>query len=690
VERNPATVIAMDIAGDRSQMARDDTGVINRLKSVRTGIIDPAISRYEGLTRKLTDESTVSEFPDTLGAVQCALEIQRELRSRNTLLGEKYELLFRIGLHFSEIRGDGVAVASQLQGLAEPGGVVLTKQVYDLVVGKISAKFVSFKELTIKNVRQPFETYRVDFSVAGDVAKGVRFRDYELDFARFEIKKSGERIAIEPQAFDLIVFLARNNDRTVTKEEILSEIWDDRIVSDAALSSQIKAARKALGDDGSSQHTIRTIHGRGFRFVAAIEKTRDGPVPVKIQDIAELASSNHGKMPSIAVLPLENLVGENLEDYLADGITEDITTALAKNRWLAVVARNSAFAFRNSSKGMETIGYELGADYIVSGSVRKAGSRVRVSLELVDTESGKSVWSERFDRDMVDIFDLQDEIAEMVTARVEPELGLTEQRKAERRPRKNRGAWDLYQLGVSEFYKFTPEANEKCQERLRQCIDLDPELGCAHSRLAYAIVLSMVYFDAPPEAEKLNEALISATRAIELDGQDANSYFTIGRVHLARREYDLAIDALEQAVKLNPYQAITYCGLGDSLAYEGRLDEAIQQFEIAMRLSPHDPFRWAFYSYRSLAHLFRHEFEDAVLWARKSVQVPNAQYWPNAHLVAALGHLGDADQGVRALDDLKRVKPEFSLAFARKHLFYLKREDQLEIYITGLEKAGLN
>ena len=393
--------------------------------------------------------------------------------------------------------------------------------------------------------------------------------------------------------------------------------------------------------------------------------------------------------PSVAVLPFSNLSGDPSEDYFADGITEDITTVLAKNRWLLVVARNSAFAFRNSADGIKVIGQKLEVNYIVTGSVRKAGNRVRISVQVVDAETEFSVWVERFDRDMVDIFELQDEIAETVSARIEAELGLNEQRKAVRRPRKNRGAWDLYQLGVSEFYKFTPDANMKCQELLHQALDKDRDFASAHSRLAYAIILGMVYFDAPHDQERMDEALETAKRAIELDDQDANSFFTIGRVYLARREYDLAIDALEHALELNPSLAVTYCGLGDSLAYEGRLDEAIENFEVAIRLSPHDPFRWAFYSYRSLAHLFRGEYEEAASWARKSVQIPNAQYWARAHLVAALGQLGDEEQASDAVAELKKVKPEFSIAFAREHLFYLKREDQIAIYTEGLAKAGL-
>jgi TolB-like protein/lipoprotein NlpI len=392
----------------------------------------------------------------------------------------------------------------------------------------------------------------------------------------------------------------------------------------------------------------------------------------------------------VAVLPFTNSNRDSDEDYFADGIAEDITSALSRNRWLNIVARNSAFAFRASKDSIRVIGEKLNANYIVTGNVRKAGTRFRITVQVVNADSEQSVWSERFDRDMIDIFELQDEISDMVSSRIEAELGLIEQRKAERKPRKNLGAWDLYQLGVAEFYRFTRESNLKCQELLHQAIERDPEFASAYSRLAYAIVLSMVYFDAAPDQARMDQALKAARRAIELDDQDATGYFAIGRVHLARRENDLAIDALQSALELNPCLAVTYCGLGDSFAYEGRLDEAIKQFEIAIRLSPHDPFRWAFYSYRSLAHLFRGEIADAVSWARKATQIPNAQYWPWAHLVAALGHLGDEKQSQSAVRDLLKIKPEFSLEFARKHLFYLKRVDQLEIYIDGLRKAGVS
>ncbi len=695
MERKLTAIVAMDVVGYSRLMEHDEVGTLDRLRDIRTGIIDPAIGRHSGRTVKLMGDGTLVEFSSVVDALQCCVDIQEQLAARNDTAGQRHKVQLRIGLHLGDIivegddiYGDGVNVAARLESIAQPGTIVLSKQVYDHIGGKVAVQFVPLGEQNVKNISRPIEAYRVDFATEGAEANVIRFGTFELDTALYELREGMNRVGVEPQAFDLLVYLARNSERTVTKEEIFTELWGNRIVSDAALSSQIKAARKAVGDDGSAQHTIRTAHGRGFRFVAPIQTATPAAAPaLGLEASAPMAMASK---PSVAVLPFENLNRDPEEDYFSDGITEDITTAMSKNRWLTVVARNPAFAFRNSTDGIRVIGEKLGAEYVVTGSVRKAGTRARISVQVVDAETEHSVWSERFDRDVVDIFDLQDEITELVAARIESELGLTEQRKAERRPRKNLGAWDLYQLGVTQFYKFTREANLKSQNLLRQSLELDPDFASAHSRLAYAIVLSMVYFDAAPDDARMDEALTAAKRAIELDDMDANSFFTIGRVYLARCEYDLAIDALQHAVELNPSLAVSYCGLGDSLAYEGRLDEAIEQFEIAIRLSPHDPFRWAFYSYRSLAHLFRGEFPDAVFWARKAVQIPNAQYWARAHLVAALGHLGDDSQVAGAVNDLMRDKPEFSLDFAREHLFYLKQSDQIETYIVGLKKAGVS
>ena len=697
-------IVAADAVGYSRLMSIDDKSTVAALDEARK-VFRQWIGANDGRVVDMAGDSVLAVFDTASGAVTAALAAQEQLERGQIGVAEDRRMRFRIGIHLGDVieksdgtvYGDGVNIASRLEGLAKPGGVAVSDMVHSAVRDRMRLRFEDAGEHSVKNIGRPVRSFVVEQEPSNEQAAVVtpqagsaliRFADFELDTARFELRKAGKHVALEPQAFDLLVLLARNHHRTVTKEEIFTAIWSGRIVSDAALSSQIKAVRRALGDDGASQHIISTVHGRGFRFLAAVQ---DSPATEASADAPEGSGTPRAiaRRPSVAVLPLSNLNRDPGEDYFADGITEDITTALSRHRWLMVVARNPAFAFRYSTDSISTIGKKLNADYLVTGSIRKAGTRFRITVQVVDSNSERSVWSERFDRNVTDIFEFQDDLSERVAARIEAELGLSEQRKAERRPRKNLGAWDYYQLGMAEFYKFTAESNSKCQDLMRRSIEIDPEFAGAHSRLAYAIVLSMVYFDATTDETLMNDALAAARRAIELDDQDANSYFTIGRVHLARCEYDLAIEALNNSVKLNPCSAVSYCGLGDSLAYEGRLDEAIQQFELAIELSPHDPFRWAFYSYRSLAHLFRGEFEAAASWARKAVQTPNAQYWARAHLVAALGHLGDSRQAASAIQDLLRTKPGFSVDFARERLFYIKRSEQLETYLDGLRKAGM-
>jgi TolB-like protein len=596
----------------------------------------------------------------------------------------------RIGIHASA--GDGAkaaAVASEIGRRMQPGGVVLSDAARACLPSEAEVPTAPIGLVSVDGFAAPVEAFRLEShsktGVVGWEPRVLCFDIYEIDTARFELRRNGVRVPLEPRAFDLLLLLARNRQRTVTRDEIFGALWPDRIVSDAALSSQVKAVRQAIGDDGVAQHTIATVHGRGFRFVRPLE-----PRPSASGSVAvSAAAAPHRAIgrPVVAVLPLAAIGPEAA--LIADGITEDVITALAKHRWLGVVARSPCFAFRGASEPIGAIAEKLGAGYVVTGSVRREGSRVRTNVEIVDARTSHALWSERFDRELESIFDLQDDISAAVASRIAIELGIVEQHKAARRPLTGRGAWDLYHLGVAEFYRFTPASNRRAQEHLREAIRLAPDFAEPHARLAYAIVLEMVYFERPVDQDAMDEALALALRCLALDDQDAHGYFTLGRVRLARREYGLAIDALEQALALNPCLALSYCGLGDSLAYEGRLDEAIAQFETAIELSPHDPFRWAFFSYRSLAHLFRREFAEAAHWAGHAVQVPNAHYWAHAHLVSALGHHGDAAQTEAARVALLRFRPGFSRAFAGERLFFIKQQRQIRIYLDGLARAGI-
>ena len=527
-----------------------------------------------------------------------------------------------------------------------------------------------------------------------------RFASCELDTERRELRLDGEIRPIEPKVFSLLAFLIENRHRVVSKDDMIEVVWNGRIVSDAALSSAISAARSAVGDDGKAQALIRTVARRGFRFVAEIEsggapdhgaEGGDG-LPTRslgARDVVEGRPVPLLHKPTLAVLPFENMSDAQDQEYLANGITEDIITALSRNRWLLVLSRNATVSFRDHGQSPEQIAKELHADYLVDGSVRRAHDRIRITVQLIDGSSGGNVWAEKYDRSINDVFELQDEITETVAARLEPELAAAERHRARHKPPQNLDAWDHYLLGLAQFYTFEKAGNEKAQALFRKAIELDPEFAQAYARLAYSLVLGMVYFDTEPSGSILDEALDTARKALGLDDQDAVAYYTLGRVHLARGEYQQAIRELETSLQLNPCLAVTYCGLGDALTYSGRLDDAIAQFENAIKLSPHDPYRWGFYSYRALAHLFSGDYEAAVEWAERAVQTPNAQYWSHAHLAAALGYLDRPEETESAVDELLKRKPDFSCTFAANHLFYIKDERQIDTYVSGLRRAGV-
>jgi TolB-like protein len=533
----------------------------------------------------------------------------------------------------------------------------------------------------------------------------LAFGEFVLDSEGRELRRGGEPIEIEPQVFDLLLYLVQNRDRVVTKDDLINAIWAGRVISESTLTSRVNAARRALGDSGEEQAFIKTYVRRGFRFVASVQTasaidsgeipgvpaaTTEGDLVTEKHGEARASGATHwGGRPSIAVLPFKNLSGDPEQEYFSDGITEDIIGALSKYRSLVVMARNPTFAFKGAGD-VRQAGLTLGADYLVEGSVRKLGQRVRVAAQLIETDGGRQLWAERYDRDLEDLFALQDEITTTIAARVEPEISAADRLRAERKAVPALHAWDFFRLGTKHFYKSTVADNLEAQRLFRRAIELDPNLAEAYGYLCYAIVLSMIYFDAEPNNERLREAVAIGRKAIELDDKDGLLRFMYGRALLACQSYGDALAELEEAVELNPSLAVTYCGLADSLAYEGRISEAIPYFQKAIDLSPHDPMRWAFYSYGALAHIFAREFELANEWAQRATRVPNAHYWAFAHRVSALGQLDKPHERAVAVGDLLQRKPDFSCSFARKRLFYLKDRDQLDLYVEGLRRAGIS
>ncbi len=411
------------------------------------------------------------------------------------------------------------------------------------------------------------------------------------------------------------------------------------------------------------------------------------PAPVSASPF--FAQSSALSMPTLTVFPFGTLGNNDDGDFTGEAVTEDLTTALARYRWLSVIALSARLSPADNPREMQKRATDEGAEYGVEGTLRKSGDRLRLTVQLIDLRSRKYLWVQRYDRRVEDLLAVQDELTEIIAATLEAELTSIEGQRARHIENRHMSAWDCYHLGLATQYEFGKQSNAEAQDLFRRAIDLDPNFGAAYARLSYAMVIGTIYFEADETSGLLDEALALAKKATRFDDRDAIAHFALGRAHLARGEYEASLSALETATRLNPTMAQAHCGLGDSLAYAGRLEESVARFEEAIRLSPNDPYRWAFLMYGAVAHLFRKDHEKAADWGAQAARVPNSHYWANAVLTAALGHLGRTAEAQEACRDLLRLNPAFTCSFARDRLFYLEIDEQREHYIEGLKKAGV-
>jgi len=306
------------------------------------------------------------------------------------------------------------------------------------------------------------------------------FTNHVLDIDRRELSCAGRRVALEPQVFDVLLYLVQNSDRVVSKDELFDKVWDGRIVSESTLTSRINAVRKAVNDNGRDQQLVRTVARKGFRFVGEVQaqtaEVKPTPAP---SPTAHEADHPRLVLPvldrtAIAVLPFVNMSGEAEQEYFSDGISEDIITALSKLRWFYVIARNSSFVYKDKPVHLKQIGEEIGVAYVVEGSVRKDGDRVRITAQLNDVVTGSHIWAERYDRSLADVFAVQDEITQSIVAAIEPQLYAAENFRAQRKPPDSMDAWDLVMRGLSHYWRVTRQDNVVAQALLEKAIKIDP------------------------------------------------------------------------------------------------------------------------------------------------------------------------------------------------------------------------
>jgi adenylate cyclase len=553
MERRLAAIVVADIVGYSHLMGDDEAGTLTAVGALRSAIIDPAIEARGGRLVKAMGDGFLLEFASAVDAVECAVEVQDRVAemSGETKAAQSIEL--RIGVNVGDIMvedgdvfGDGVNVAARLEGLADPGGVLVSQAAYDQVRDRVQYAFDDLGSL--KNITRPVRVFRL-----------------------------------------------------------------------------------VMG---------RRSRRRGARL-----------------------QGDFGDLQAVAVLPFDNLSRDPAEDYFVDGLTEDIITALAYWRWFPVVARNSTFAYKGRPKNVTEIGRELGAAYLVEGSARRSGEQVRITVQLIEAATGHHLFAERYDREIADVFIVQEEIAERIVASIEPEIHRAEARRASRKHPSDLSAWDHALKALSLQERMTPACHAEARNHLKLALEIDPTSARAWSLLSlchyHEGILGWVY-----RADALNASLEAAEQAVLCDDREwlAQGLWGMGRLW-TKRDFASALDGVERAVALNPSAPLARHFLACVLEFTGHPAEALPHLEAILRLDPHYRFRSLAIADQSLCHLLLDDLDEAIATAEKALRIQPGNVRARQRLVAALSLRGFSDKAQAAATELSRLQPTLDIAY---------------------------
>jgi TolB-like protein/Tfp pilus assembly protein PilF len=496
------------------------------------------------------------------------------------------------------------------------------------------------------------------------------FDNYSLDPEKFELRENGDLIHIEPQVFALLKLLIEHRDRLVSKDEIIAEVWNNRIVSDASIANRIKFVRSAIGDDGSRQIAIRTIHGKGFRFIAkanVVDERQNTSAGVSgngkpCDADFPLEERRQSTKPSIAVLPFQFLGPADSDKILADAIPHDLIQALSRLRWLFVIARGSAFRFRSAIDDPEMVGKALGVRYLLAGSVEKHGNKLFITTELSDTHTGGVIWGDRFSAAPDDVHQIRQEIITKVLASLEVYIPLNEAQIARLSLSENLDSWSKYHLGLQHMYRFTRNDNERASEYFTQATELDPSFARAHAGLSFTSFQNAFLWYGGKQNSALQDAFRFAERSIELDPLDPFSNLNIGRALMLQGDLDGSVHWLDNAITLSPSYSQGYYSHAFSNLLAGKTVTSLSHFEIALALSPLDPLAYAMMSGRCLSFVNDGDFERAAEAGEKAARAPGAHFI--VEMIALIAHSLNEDPAKAQIwaDKIRRQRPDANQA----------------------------
>ncbi|MCC6720372.1 MAG: winged helix-turn-helix domain-containing protein [Acetobacteraceae bacterium] len=514
----------------------------------------------------------------------------------------------------------------------------------------------------------------------------LRFAGITLDGPRGCLSGAdGSEIALAPKPFDVLMVLARNAGRTLSKAALLDAVWPGVHVTEDSLFQAVREVRRAISDEAG--HVLRTVPRRGYMLDAVVTATLPPAVTLSPHAPGAILAPPADR-PSLVVLPFENMSGDPEQAYFADGMVEEITSALARIRWLFVIARNTAFTYRGRAVDVREVGRALGVRYVLEGSVRRAGGQVRIGCQLVEAASAHHVWSERFDGDMADVFALQDRVAQAVAGAIEPSLRLAEIERARRKPTENLGAYELYLRALPHHYAKTQADNDACLALLRRAITLDPGFSLAKAFLAFSLVQQEI--QGWSAADTQEEGIRLAREALADPADDPATLRCAGQA-IAWLAQDRAAGraALERALALNPNSAQVLGSAGWILNYLGMAGRAVELFDRAMRLSPLDPEMAFFLAGRGFACLMLGQHAEALDAGTRSIPLQPGRITGYRVVIAALHALGRREEARVTAQRYVAANSSGARVFAERIRYLFADEQFNALLIDALRQAGL-
>jgi len=622
VERKLRAILSADVKGYSRMMGEDEVGTYQTL-TANLESIRSIISEHKGRVFSSPGDAVMAEFSSVVDAVQCGVELQEKIEATNADVPEDRKMQFRIGVNLGDVihdgeqvYGDGVNIAARIETLAEPGGVLISKTVYNHAHKKLKFGYEFQGEHTVKNIAEPVSVYKVLTAP----------------------EHAGQLIG-EPKT-----------PKRLSKQSYISFFVVLALVVVAAVWQFFPRAPE-----------IETASVENMAY----------PLPDK---------------PSIAVLPLDNMSGDPEQEYIADGITESIISALSKIEDMLVIARNSTFTYKGKPVKVQQVSEELGVRYVLEGSTQKIGDRVRITAQLIDATTGHHLWSEKYDREMKDLFALQDEITLAIILAMRVELTEGKQASITGRGTEILEAYLKAMRAQKQFYLMTKEGSMKAKELVKEAIALDPNYAFPYATLANAHMLDVWFKFSASSKESMRLAAEAAQKALTLDASDPKVYHALTNLYIMQRQYEKAIDAAEHRLELSPSGAQAYNSMGLALNFSGKHSEAIPFIEKAIRLDPYPPSA----TFRTLADAYSNvgRYEEAITEYKKALQQNPDDIFAHLDLADNYMKLGREEEARAEAKEVIRIHPKFSLSHYARSVHEKDRSD-LNDYIERLRKAGL-